>query len=525
MKYFYKTIVLTASLAFSDGAAAQVSENTIERQCIDQAITTIEDYELMATIGDDETRYAFLTLFTDSAVVYNDLLGVAKGDWIKVDEYCKLLTNGLRNRRTTIKNIRTEGIEKVGNIWEARVSFDKSLSYVNGCGIYFSSEEVYGRDYRLTAHMQYNPQMRTCKIYKITGTVDSIKKLPDNFAVFDKKDARDDQLLYLGKNMLFNKYGQTFIKQPVEKADFEYKDPDVTVTLLYDADCNKASMAYKARPWRLRLHYDMGLGSAFKVNADNHLTEKTSSNSFGLELGYIFPSKGKLKTGIFIGAGMTDAKIELGMNQSDYYYDTNADVDGDSYTRHYHNLLLSQTAKLSEVNIPLYFNFDYRFSKVVSLYADLGAKANITLSSKVDAAEGSAYIDGVYQLYNGMVLNEEWGYNGFGQQTFTKANNVSDELDGITKTSFDALLGAGLRFNIPTTPLAVELGLNYRMGLTEMTTSERTELRLNNNSSQPVVFNTISGLNSTEKVRNMTDALESIKRAALKLTIGVTYKF
>ena len=118
-----------------------------------------------------------------------------------------------------------------------------------------------------------------------------------------------------------------------------------------------------------------------------------------------------------------------------------------------------------------------------------------------------------------------WGYNGFGHQTYGKSENVSENLDGISKTSVDALLGAGLRFGITTTPLPVDLGISYRMGITELTTSDRSDLHLNSSASQPVVYNRISGINSSEHVRNLTDALSSIKRRSMKLTLGIIYKF
>ena len=523
MKNLYSILTAIAFIVVGK-AFAQTSDVTIQRRCLDQAITTIEDYEAMATIGDDETRYTFLELFTDSAVVFNDLMGVSKRDWMKVEEYVKLLTTGLRNRKVSIKNIRSESVDRDGDTWKVGISFDKSISYLNGCGIYFSSEDVYSKDYRLTANMRYNPQTGQCKIYEISGVANG-NGLPSSYVVFEKKAPRDNQLLFRKQEIKFNRYDQAFLEGPVRKEDFVYKDPDVTAKPIMETECNKVSVAYKARKMRLRLHYDFGLGSALSIDIANPLSKNSSSNSLGLELGFIFPSKSKLKTGIFIGAGMTSSKIDLGMNSADYYYETDADVDGDNYIRHYHDLTLTQTAKLSEVNIPLYLDLDYRFSPWTSFYVDLGAKANIVMSRKIDKAEGSAYVDGVYTDYNHLVLNEEWGYNGFGQQTYSLSDNEGDKLDGISKMTFDALLGVGFRFNIPTTSLTFDLGINYRMGITEMTTSDRSSLGLANNSQSPVVYNSISGMSSTEHVRNMTDALQSLKRKALKLTLGIIYKF
>ena len=318
MKIVFKTIILVTTYIIGIEAFAQKSDITTQRRCIDQAITTIEEYESMATIGDDEIRYAFVDLFTENAVVFNDLPGLSTKEQLKVDEYCKLLTNGLRNKKASVKNIKTESVIKDGDRWMVTMSFEKSLSYVNNCGIYFSSEEIYSKDYRLSASMEYSPQTGTCEIKEIKGQADSKGGLPADFVVFEKKDPRDNQLLYRGNKLKFNRYNQSFLKGPVEKGNFVYKDPDVSATPVIEDQCNKVSIIYKARPMRIKFHYDFGLGSTFSIDASTPLTESSSSSSLGMEVGYVFPSKSKLKTGVFFFIFLTNAQIKLGMNSTDY---------------------------------------------------------------------------------------------------------------------------------------------------------------------------------------------------------------
>lgn len=507
-------------------ANAQQSSIAKQRLIVDEAISTIEDYETFATISDDEIRYSFEKLFVDeNAKVYNDLLGISKGESLTAKEYSMKLSDGLRNKKATIKNIRKDGMWYENGTWKIKFSFDKTLSYTNKCGVYFSSSEFYDKDYHLTATLVYDESTRKCKIESISGIVDSSKKLPDQFFAFKAEDKRDNQLTYRNQRMTFNSYGQALLEGSYEKGAFRYYDPDVELTPVLD-ECNNVSMRYKAKKMRIKLHYDLGMGEALDLSdADRLNSHKTNGYSFGVDCGYVFPSKSNVKTGLFIGLGMTQSTIDAAFQTSDYNYSTVADVDGDNYTRHYTNFSISQKAKLTELTIPIYADVNIKINQLVSLYFDLGVKANFDIGHKVDNMEGSTYIYGIYPQYGNLRMDEHWGFNGFGSKTFSISDLDNSDLVGVSSFTTDVFGGLGLRFNIPSTPLSIDLGANYRLGLMETIKPEGEKADLSNNSHSPLVYNTVSGQSSKEHVRNLTEAFSSVKRKSLNLSVGIIYKF
>ena len=504
-------------------AAQSQSSLVKQRYVLDEAISTIEDYESFATISDDETLYNFVNLFTnENNLVYNDLLGISSVESLTAKEYSSKLYDGLRNKKATIKNIKKEKMWFENDSWKVRFAFDKTLSYTNKCGIYFSSNEFYEKEYHLVATLIYDERLNKCKIETITGSVDSQKKLPDTFFAFRTEDKRDKDLTYRNRKMEFNSYGQALLEGTYDKSAFRYSDPDVELTPIID-ECNNVSMRYKARKMRVKLHYDLGVGEAFNLSdADILNSQKTKSTSFGIDFGYIFPSKSNLKTGMFVGLGMTQSTIEAAFQSTDYQYTTDADVDGDSYIRHYNNLSISQKAKLTELTIPAYADFNIKLHNLVSLYFDLGVNLNLNIAHDVEN-EGSASIYGVYPQYGNLRLDEHWGFNGFGQKTFSNSDLDDPDWGGVSSFTADAFGGAGLRFNIPSTPLSIDLGAKYVFGLMDVATPGSNKAEVAENAQ--LVYNTISGRNSTEHVRNFSDTFSNIKRRSLRLSVGVIYKF
>ena len=513
--------------SMTEAFAQQQGGIAFQRRVLDEAISTIEDYESFATVSDEEIQYNFIDLFTDGkAPVYNDLLGVSSAKEIPVSEYSKMLSNGLQSKQVVIKNIKKDRLWNDNGVWKVTMSFDKSTSYNNACGIHFSSSEFYSQDYRMVATMVYDERMGKCKIESITGAINSNKDFPDRYFVFETQDKRDLDLLYYGEKMKFNRYGQAFLRGSYDERGFRYLDPDMEIKPIYDSDCDKVSMKYRMHKFRMKLHYDLGLGDAFKLEgADAMSTKKSSSNSFGIDFGYSIPSESSFKTAIFVGIGLTQSKIDLSYQNRDYNYTSSEDVDGDTYFRHYENLNLEQTVKLTALTIPVYVDFSYSFSKAISAYLDLGAKLNSNMTRKIDATKGSANIYGIYPTYENLRLDEHWGYNGFGEHTFDDSELVNDEVQGVESLTFDLMGSAGLRFNIPTTPLAIDLGFNYLLGLNELIKQQGSQIGEQNNPQSQFVYNSVSGLNNKEHMRNLTDVLSSVKRQSMKLSLGLIYKF
>ena len=85
-------IMFVQALFSSQIVCAQQNTIALQRRIIDEAISTIEDYETYATISDDEIRYSFVDLFvSEEAQVYNDLLGLSFQNTLTAREYSQLL--------------------------------------------------------------------------------------------------------------------------------------------------------------------------------------------------------------------------------------------------------------------------------------------------------------------------------------------------------------------------------------------------------------------------------------------------
>lgn len=523
-----KNIILSAALlaCISLSATAQQSNIAQQRRAIDEALTTFEDYISMATILDNETYYNFIDLFeSPSVLVYNDLIGLSTASNIPVNQYAARLSRGVGNKKVLISNVRNEGTSFVDGKWQVKLSFDKRISYIDSCGTYLSSYEYYDSlDYRLTATLYFDPSNNNCKISEIIGKIDSPKKLEGQFFAFQRTDPRDDELYYKGKLLKFNSYDQALLigsRDPIAlKNDFNYSNPDMTLRPQTN-DC-QVSMKYKMRRFRLRPHFDFGIGKAFLRDGDEAFTDsKSTGYSFGVDLGVGLSSRRSFSLGLYTGIGLSLSTMDFSYQNNDYSFNTNADVDGENYVRHYKDLNLSQKMKMTEINFPLYLDFDFKIVNSLSLYLDLGARFDLDMGHKVDATEGSAEAYGVYTQYDNLILDSHWPYNGFGNHQYGNTNLVNADLINVNSFTVCGMGGIGLRYSLSEIPLSFELGTNYVMGL--MNLIETTSISALGNST-PIVFNTISGTSSTEHVRNLTEMLKSMKRQQFRVNIGVIYK-
>ena len=220
-KTIINIIMFVQALFSSQVVCAQQNTIAMQRKVVDEAISTIEDYETYATISDDEIRYSFVELFVSAeSPVYNDLLGLSAQSTLTAREYSQLLGEGPRNKNAVISNLKKERVWNDDGTWKALFSFEKTLAYSDNCGVYFSSQEFYDQVYHLEATLIYDEQLNKCKIEEIKGSVDSHNKLPENYFVFQSEDERDARLSYNGNKLSFNTHGQVFLAGKMDKKDY-----------------------------------------------------------------------------------------------------------------------------------------------------------------------------------------------------------------------------------------------------------------------------------------------------------------
>ena len=526
---YKKTVFFIILMVWASFTTFAQQNNSIaqRRRAIDEALTTLEDYIVMATIHDDETYYNFIELFeNETTPVYNDLLGYSEDDVIPANQYARQMAHRFKNKKVVVSNIKNEGATLTDGKWQVRLSLDKQVSYVDSCGIYLSSFEFYdNHDYHLTATLSFDPSNESCKISSITGTIDSNKRLGNRYFALQRTSNRDQDLRYKGESLRFNSYDQALLEgepnlQTLRK-NFSYSNSDMELHPKVD-DC-QVTMRYKMRRMHLRPYFAFGLGNAFSLDGDDIFSEsKSTGTSFGLDFGISVLSRRRFSLGVFTGLGFSMSSMSLLYENDDYYFNYSADVDGDNYVRHYHNLTLGQKIKFSDLNIPLYLDFNVKLVRSLSLYIDLGARFDANVSHNISDMEGSAYVYGIYPQYDNLRLDEHWSFNGFGSHQYGSADLLSSDHLDVNSFTVCGMGGFGLRYSFPNIPLSIEAGMNIIMGLTNFIETANVVALDNSN---PIIYNTVSGIESTEHVRNLTEMLDNVKRQQIKISLGLIYKF
>lgn len=532
MKMIIRICILSVVSVSSAFVYAQQATNPLERKIIEKALDNFEMYKSCVTVADEETKSYFLDLFKDKSVpVYNDLLGITSKADINVSDYLNEQKNNVIAPIIKVCNVKRDKIWEENGKWKVQLSFDKSLSYQNSCGINFNSEAFYGKMFRESMVLSYDEAKSECRIETITGKIDSDKTLPEDYCILKSTNDKDNRVTYrhrdgIRERVSFNSFGQMLLTSGYDKNQFEYDDNDVIVKTDYKPECHLMTLSYKTHKWRIKAHYDLGLGKALTIANESFFNNVSSKSSgFGIDAGYIFPSKGKIKFGVFLGLGISSSSIDLSCQGDRYSFSTDQDVDGDTYERIYENLSFSQTTKIRDFSIPVYADLDWRFSRWVSFYIDLGLKLNMNMSTSVGEFTGSAEnVHGVYSQYDNLYLDYHWPYNGFTQKlNLTEGNLCGEESMSVKKFAPDLMLGAGFRFNIPRTPLVVDLGIGYLKGLGDVISVSENVNAGHYNSK--LIYNTIDGMNSTEHVHNLIESAGPVSRGMLKFNIGLIYKF
>lgn len=543
MKTMKRNSLLFLALLSSIFVTAQKPTTPLERRIIEKALDNFEMYKSCITVADDETRSYFLELFKDKTVpVYNDLLGISSKSDINISDYLKEQKENVVSPIIRIRNVNRDKIWEEDGKWKVQLSFDKSLSFQNSCGIYFNTEDFYGKMFRESMILSYDEVNKTCCIESITGKIDSDRNLPDDYCILDSTNVKDNRVIYRhrdGKSerVNFNSFGQMLLTSGYEKNQFYYPDNDVMLKTHYKPECHLMTLSYTTHQWRLKAYYDIGLGNSLTLGDNSFYTESSSkSSSFGIDAGYVFPSEHKIKIGVFMGLGLSSYSIDL-MKQIELYESKETDIDNDEYSRRYDNVNLAQTTKIKEFSIPIYADFDWRFSKWASFYVDLGLKLNMNISNSVGEFNGSVgEVYGVYSQYGNLRLDESWGFEGFTKDLNLTQDNLCDDGNiSVKKFAPDLMLGAGLRVNIPRTPLALDFGIGYQKGFGDLiSVSEKPVNQDKEGNVAPQIIYITSNANAQispeeqsvqEHVHNLIEHAGSVSRGMLKLNIGLIYKF
>lgn len=527
MNSIIKTLLAIMLPALAVTAQAAQPDNNQTRRANLNALRLIQDYENYSNLLNDDAVENLRYIFgNDSAMVYNDLPGLAAGEQITLDKYIELL-GSTRGIRSVVRNITAGPIADGGRVWLLTVTFQKGMEYnipfdSNNSAIIRSREYYDGKDFDMTAVVEVDKDTYESHLRSLTGSVASNRpRLTPGFALIRKNDPRDNEVTNGGHRLAFNSNDQAFISQPF---DLQFADDDVKLSVDTAGTEGRRVFSFRYKPtrWRVRPYADIALGGAWKVDAPDGMNASNSGMSMGVDVGYVLPSRGKVKVGIFSGLGFATGKIDLDVASLSYSYQAGpeADMDGDSYIRHYELTDMQQSIKLSHFTLPVYADIEFRASRRFSIFAQAGIKAYFNAGSKIDRYSGSVYSYGVYPQYDDLRLDESW-LNGFGNSEIA-SDKVNDE--GLFKGfSADLLLGIGARIKIYG-PLSLDLGLSYMNPLIDrMDNKEFAPLPSGSTSAgqAPVTYTVAGGTVSTKPLSSYCD----IKSNPLRLKAGLTFRF
>ena len=516
-------LVLIASI-MATAAIAQSLTTQEERRVYQKAYAVVNEYAQAASVYDDNKEDHFKSLFANTSMkIYNDLMSLSEAPTLTVDDYVKTLRSA-KTVTVTVKNIRKGQIKDEGDYWSLPIMMEKSISYVNSCGTFFDSQEYFKNNYKLIATLNIDKYSGRCYISALKADGEPVK-FPKNYKVLVKNDKRDDKLTINGSILSFNPYDQVLL-HPGDK--IKYLGSDVEEEKVKGECDNKVYAKYNDRSFRVRPNMAFALTDFNKLSkASNDIkTSKAGEMSFGVDLGYVFPSTGRLQTGVFVGIGLSSNTLTMEMTSNGGTLESNADADnydedGDTYTRKYQIgkdsvSSITQEMKASDLAIPVYLDLEYRVAPTVSVYADLGVKFQ-TSTGKLTGSTSNGYtVWGDYsktEKYKGLTEVGKKGevvLNDFG---YHQAGDIEiDDTDPTKSMAIDAILGLGLRLNIGKS-FAVDAGIQYQTGTKSWKTS---------NKSNDLAHYTKEG---GEKFYSFIRHSEGVSHGALKAAVSLLYKF
>lgn len=524
MKAGIKTITAAFIAMMSLDGNSQAIPLELEREFLLEAVNILDNYEYSSRLRNSDDVIVFKELFVNDEVkLYNDLLGLSEAEELALPEYIDLMRNKVVSPIVTLKNVRKKSLTDDGRNLVLVLDFDKEVRYNNRCGAILSSNAYYGgKDYNMEMVISMDKDTKKSVITSITGSIDSEQpRLGSDFAIIEKNDHRDEIVTNNGNRLTFNVFDQAFVPVPY---NLNYPDEDENMKVVQqDPSCNKLQLIYHPLRWNIKPNVNISLGKVFSINDNSPLIDIASSSlELGIDVGYSIPMKSKLKIAVFTGVGYATGNINMDVGNLNYHYSApaSADMDEDTYVRYYEISNLKQHISLSHITVPLYADFSYKFHKYISGFVQLGVKAYFNMSSKVSSFTGNMYAYGLYPQYKDLIIDAPY-MNDFGYSEISGNMESNPQFKG---TSFDALMGLGVRANI-WGPISIEAGVNYQLGLTEIIGANPNPNILRDGLvTEAEAFATYTVANGT-RIHSLIDYMGKIKRNSLKLNVGIIFKF
>ena len=533
-------IILIASLMATASMAQDLTE--IQKQKMRQAVwEKLNEYVLSSQLRDEEEEETFLNLFADPSMdIYNDLMGYSAAEEISVEQYVTWLKYNTSEREVILFNVRQLDPVNAGNTWQMRIEMDKAMTYTMKCTeAYLNSVEYYQELYHIGIQFAMDVASGNCFIIQLEGKRDGdIDRLDDSYTVLIQKTSQnvtnDVNLTIEGKPVKYNDHKQLIIPGVLTKSQMDYRGAEdfylsTEPRSEEQGNVNVMYVQYQPKPWRVKLYGDVAFASNGAIASDNGITFDAPAKDFniGIDIGYS-KTFSKFAIGLFAGVNFSQSTFNMKLKETLSFTDLKVkDEDGDYYDRHYEGVTdISQTLKVTKINIPVYVDLAYRFNKI-SPYIDLGAIFHLNMNNKI--SEGSLKIAEVYGQYK---YNANYGnirlpaeddttlqLEGFGRN---KSTDIVNDENLKLKTSMSFLIAAGLRYDI-TKRIGLEAGIQYQLGLNDFW-SNSNPIKANDENGGSLIHYS-GGQNGQERVDPLLQMAKSMRFSAPYIHIGLIFAF
>ncbi|MCH5218603.1 MAG: outer membrane beta-barrel protein [Muribaculaceae bacterium] len=285
--------------------------------------------------------------------------------------------------------------------------------------------------------------------------------------------------------------------------------------------CGGMATQAAAQKFAVKASGDIGLMKAASITtALPGLSNKASSNSFGLDFGYTFWRRGasSLEVNVGVGYDMTSSSFEAQELNFNYAAPASADEDGNPYRRFTDIRNLKQKINVGYLKLPVYLQYQYRAAKWLGIHADVGVGFGFKCTGSVVSVTGTANSYGIYQEYNQLVIKADY-LNDFGESHLAQITRGEADIKGFYAS---VMAGAGFEFYLAE-PVSIDLGIRYNAGLTDVFVGRYDINSLSEITAEtaPLTYTVSEG----QKLKSFSDYVTKSRLSPLSLHLALNLRF
>lgn len=543
------SLIIICFLTIMSGVSyAQELTNKEIRKINSMILDVVERYEDFAAVYDEDSEYEFLRLFKskDVPVYAGDLmLGFALDSVsLSAADYARNLLDYADNVAISIRQVKKGKPYIDENQVYIPVAFTKSIEYMDGA-VMISSEDFYEQDFNLQLTLVCDRDLKTCKISRITGNIDSDEVFPKKFWVVKKPEETfskldlNRMLTSDGKPLQYNEYGYAFV--PENSIDNNIIDLKYEVRLKADTLSGTSrhkmlSYDFKKTRGRLKIRNKFAPMSAYKLT-DNPEGIKMDSWAYelGVDLGFGVPmgANGRSRFGLFIGAAASLSSINLSHKGFEYGYSlasshATSSPDQQDRTENKYKFSINsvnEEVKYLDLMVPVYLSFDHSFDRNGRFWLswNVGVKAYLNTDQKIFKTPVLKVVGKYVEGESQKVVNFEKNFTKFlAPVTYGKKGILGiDEIKGIGSIDISAAANATLNIRC-TRSMLVTVGAGYEYGHFPTYSSDNAEYVNEAKGIYPFVYSAEE--NDVVAAYSMMNSV-SFRREALWIDLGLMFKF